>query len=224
VSLTTGRGPLGPNPAGRFSTPLPAGVVYVEPFARRVRALLAGHEVVDSERAVLVHHQASPPTYAFPAEDVDGAPTEDEPDAPGHVRVPWDAVDAWFEENEEVHGHPRNPYHRIDILRTDRRLRVAVGGTVLVDTTETLVLHETALAPRLYVPPRLVRMDLLVASPTTTYCPYKGTASYWTAVVDGTTVDDVAWTYEDPLPESTPIRGMLSFYADRADVLAALPT
>jgi uncharacterized protein (DUF427 family) len=223
VSLTTGRGPLSANPAGRFSVPIPEGVVYVEPFPRRVRAVLDGREVIDSQAVLLVHRPGASPSYAFPTEDVHDAPTEPEPEAPGHVRVPWEAVDAWFEEAEEVYGHPRNPYHRIDILRTDRRLRVEVAGAVLVDTTETLVLHETALAPKLYVNRRLVRTDLLVPSETTTYCPYKGTASHWSAAVDGLTVADVAWSYEDPLPESLPIRGMLSFYPARATVVADLP-
>ena len=100
----------------------------------------------------------------------------------------------------------------------------ALAGATLVDTTETTALFETALAPRLYVRPDAVAMDRLRPSPTTTHCPYKGTASYWTAVVGEVVVEDVAWTYADPVPEALPIRGMLSFYADRAEVLADLPT
>ena len=224
MSLSTGRGPLSPDPAGRFSAPVPAGVVYVEPYARRIRAVLDGQEVLDSERGLLVHRPGAPPTVAFPAEDIHGAPAEPETDAPGHLRVPWDAVDTWYEEDEVVHGHLRNPYHRIDILNSSRRLRVEVGGTALVDTTETVALFETSLAPRLYVRPDTVAMDHLRPSPTTTHCPYKGTASYWTAVVGDLTVEDVAWSYEDPVPEALPIRGMLSFYAHRAAVVADLPT
>ena len=224
MSLTTGRGPFGRAPAGRFSAPIPEGVVYVEPFARRVRAVLDGREVVDSEHVLLVHRPGAPPTYAFPTDDVHGAVTEPEDEASGHVRVPWDTADAWFEEGEEVFGHPRNPYHRIDILRTSRRLQVEVAGTALVDTTETVALYETSLAPRLYVPPEAVRTDLLTRSATTTYCPYKGTASHWTAVVDDVTVEDAAWSYEDPVPEALPIRGMFCFYDGRADVRAELPT
>ena len=223
MSLTTGRGPLSKDPAGRFSAPVPPGVVYVEPFQRRVRGVLAGSTVVDSERAVLVHRPGRPPAFAFPAPDVRVASAEPDPDAPGHVRVPWDAVDEWYEEEERVGGHPRNPYHRVDCVRTSRHLRVEVGGVTLVDTADTVGLYETSLAPRLYVDRRHVRMDLLVPSATTSYCPYKGTATYWTAVVGDVTVDDVAWTYEDPLPESLPIRGMLSFYEDRATVVHDLP-
>jgi len=230
VSLTTGRGPLGRNPAGQFSRPLPDGVVYVEPFRRRVRGLVGERCVVDSERVVLVHRPGLPPTYAFPAADVDGldgpeglAGVEPEPEAPGHVRVPWDAVETWYEEDERVHGHPRNPYHRVDSVRTSRRLRVEVAGAVLVDTTDTVGVYETALEPRLYVRPDAVRRDLLIASSTTTYCPYKGTAWYWSAVVGDVVVDDVAWSYEDPLPESLPLARLLSFDETRATVVHDLP-
>ncbi|HEY5888656.1 MAG TPA: DUF427 domain-containing protein [Acidimicrobiales bacterium] len=223
MSLTTGRGPLSGNPAGRFSPPIPEAVVYVEPFGRRVRGITDGHEVVDSERVLLVHRPNQAPTYAFPVDDVHDFDGEPESEADGHIRLPWDAVEEWYEEDEQVFGHPRNPYHRIDCVRTSRRLRAEVPGAVLVDTTETLGLYETALAPRLYVHRRLVRTDLLVAGSTATHCPYKGTASYWSAVVDGVTIEDVAWSYEEPLPESVPIRGMLCFDEARVTVVADLP-
>jgi uncharacterized protein (DUF427 family) len=148
---------------------------------------------------------------------------EPEPDTPGYVTVAWDAVDSWFEESEEVLGHPRNPYHRIDILRSERRLRVDVGTTNLVDTNDTVVVYETALEPKLYVDPRHVRMDALERSATETYCPYKGTASYWSFRTDEETVADVAWSYEDPLPESLPLRGLLSFEESRVTLLHDLP-
>ena len=223
MSLTTGRGPLSPNPAGRFSTPMPTGVVYVEPFPRRVRGLLGDRAVIDSERVLLVHRPGRPPTYAFPAGDVQQVDAEPDADAAGHVSVPWDAVDAWFEEDEQVHGHPRNPYHRVDCLRTSRRLHVEVAGTVLVDTDATVGVYETSLAPKLYAAPAVVRTDLLRRSGTTTYCPYKGTATWWTAVIGDTTVADVAWSYEDPYPESEPIRGLLSFEPQRVTLFADLP-
>jgi len=224
VSLTTGRGPLSRDPAGRFSAPVPAGVVYVEPFRRRVRGVTAGDRVVvDSERVVLVHRPGAPPSFAFPAADVHGADAEPDPDAPGHVRVPWDAVEAWYEEDEQVLGHPRNPYHRVDCVRTGRRLRVEVAGVAVVDATDTVGVYETALEPVLYVRRDLVRTEVLVPSPTTTYCPYKGAASYWTAHVGDVTVADVAWSYEDPLPESLPLRGLLAFDGARATVAHDLP-
>ncbi len=224
MSLTTGRGPLGPHPAGRFNRPVPEGLVYVEPFPRRVRAMKDGSPVVDSDAVQLVHRPGAPPSYAFPTGDVRLASAQPDPEVPGHVRVAWDDVDEWYEEGERVLGHPRNPYHRIDCLRTDRRLRVTVGDNVLVDTNRTMGLYETGLAPRLYVEPALVRTDLLQPSPTTTYCPYKGTASHWSAVVGERLVADVAWSYADPYPESLPIKGLLSFYAERAEVDTDLPS
>jgi uncharacterized protein (DUF427 family) len=223
VSLSTGRGPLSANPAGRFTAPVPSGVAYIEPFRRRVRAVKEDRTVVDSERGLLVHRPGRPPAYAFPAGDVDGVAAEAEPDAPGYVRVAWDAADAWFEEEEQVYGHARNPYHRIDCLRSGRRLVVEGAGVTLVDTATTLVVYETALEPRLYVGPELVRTDLLEASTTRTYCPYKGTASYWHARVGGAFLTDVAWSYEDPLPESLPLAHHLSFDETRVTVRHDLP-
>jgi len=224
VSLTTGRGPLGPSPAGRFDRPVPAGAVYVEPFLRRVRGVVAQATVIDSERVVLVHRPGQPPSYAFPAADVqDGLPSCPEPGVPGYVRVPWEAVTAWYEEDEEVFGHPRNPYHRIDCVRARRRLRVEVGPALLVDTSDVMAVYETSRAPQLYVRREAVAMHLLVPSQSVTYCPYKGTARYWDAQSGDRRVSDVAWSYEDPLPESRPIAGLLSFYPDRATVHQDVP-
>jgi uncharacterized protein (DUF427 family) len=223
VSLTTGKGPLSARPAGRFTAPMPAGVAYLEPFRRRVRGVVNGRTVVDSERVLLVHRPGRPPTYAFPAGDVAGLPAEAEPDAPGYVTVPWDAATAWFEEDEEVFGHPRNPYHRVDCLRSRRRLRVEADGLTLVDTDETLAVYETALEPRLYVDRRRVRTDVLDISTTHTYCPYKGTATYWSARIGDEVLDDVAWSYEDPLPEAAPLGQLLSFDENRVSVTHDLP-
>ena len=223
MSLTTGRGPLSARPAGRFTAPMPGPVTYLEPHRRRVRGITDDLTVIDSEHALLVHRRGCPPTYAFPATDVEGVPTRPESDAPGYVSVAWDAVDAWFEEDEQVFGHPRNPYHRVDCLRSERRLRVEAAGATLVDTATTLAVFETALEPRLYVDPRFVRMDLLRTSATQSYCPYKGTATYWTARIDGIVIDDVAWSYEDPLPESAPLQRFLSFDDARVTVVHDLP-
>jgi uncharacterized protein (DUF427 family) len=203
---------------------MPAEVAYIEPFRRRVRGVKDGQTLIDSERVLLVHRPGRPPTYAFPEHDVHGPPAEPEADTPGYVTVAWDAVDAWFEEAEEVYGHPRNPYHRIDCLRSERQLRVDMGTTTLVDTNDTLVVYETALEPKLYVDPRHVCMDALEKSSTVTYCPYKGTSTYWSYRVGDETVADVAWSYEDPLPESVPLRGLLSFEGSRVALRHDLPT
>lgn len=223
MSLVAGRGPLSADPAGRFSSPLPDDLVYVEPHPRRVQAIRGGRVVIDTERALLVHRRNRPLAYAFPAGEVDGLPNEPEPAAPGYVAVPWDAIDTWLEEGRELVHYPPNPYHRVDCRPTRRRLRVEVDGTTLVDTDETLILFETALTPRLYVHPSLVRAELLRRTDTSTYCNYKGFATYWAAVIGDTVVPDVAWSYPDPPPESLPIKGFFSFDATRADVVAELP-
>jgi uncharacterized protein (DUF427 family) len=159
----------------------------------------------------------------FPLDVVGDLPHTDEPEAPGFVHVPWQAVDTWFEEGRRLVHYPPNPYHRVDCRPTTRRLRVAVAGTVLVDTDDTVILFETSLEPKLYVHPQHVRTDVLQRSDTTSWCNYKGAATYWSALIGGRVIADVAWTYEDPLPESTQITGLLSFEPENADVHASLP-
>jgi uncharacterized protein (DUF427 family) len=179
--------------------------------------------VISTERALLVHRRGRPLSYAFPVEEVGDLPTQPEPEAPGFVRVPWDAVDAWFEEGRKLVHYPPNPYHRVDCRPTKRRLRVSVAGTALVDTDDTVIVFETALEPRLYVHPSHVRTELLRRTATTSYCNYKGVATYWSAAPGDTVIEDVAWSYQEPLAESLAIQGFLSFDADRVEVTAELP-
>ena len=223
MSLVAGRGPLGPDRAGRFSEPVPDDVAYVEPHPRRIEAIRNGRTVIDTERALMVHRASRPLSYAFPEDVVGDLPHDPEPLAPGYVQVPWDAVDTWVEEGRTLVHYPPNPYHRVDCRPTARRLRVDVAGTTLVDTTDTVIVFETALEPRLYVSPKHVRTDLLTRSDTGSYCNYKGNATYWSATIGDVAVEDIAWSYDDPLPESLCIKGFLSFDAARADVQAELP-
>jgi uncharacterized protein (DUF427 family) len=223
MSLMISRGPLSPHPAGWFSAPVPSDLVYVEPHPRRIQGVLGGRTVVDTERALLVHRPNRTLSYAFPPDDVAALPHEPLPEAPGFVTVPWDAVDTWFEEGRQLVHYPPNPYHRVDCRPTTRRLRVEVAGETLVDTDDTVILFETSLDPRLYVAPALVRTDLLRPSETTSYCNYKGVATWWSAEIGDAVVEDVAWSYDDPLPESTQIKGYLSFDLARAQVTAELP-
>jgi uncharacterized protein (DUF427 family) len=228
MSLVAGRGPLSSDPAGRFTPPIPADVVYIEPHPRRVQAVLNGRTVIDTEKALMVHRRNHPLSYAFPAEAITDLPAEPEPQAPGFVRVPWDVVDTWFEEGRKLVHYPPNPYHRVDCRPTRRRLTVSVNDTLLVDTDDTVIVFETALEPRLYVNPKHVRIDLLQQSESSTYCNYKGFATYWSANLTGTPVPDmalkvIAWSYQNPLPESQPIKGLFSFDATQADVTAELP-
>lgn len=224
MSLFAGHGPFSADPAGWCVPRLPAMLAYLEPHPRRVQAVRNGRTVIDTENVLLVHRAGQPPSYALPAEAVGDLPYEPVPEAPGFVRVAWGAVDTWLEEGRELVHYPPNPYHRVDCRPTRRRLRVAVAGTTLVDTDDTVVLFETALPPRLYVAPSQVRTDLLRPTATSSYCNYKGAATYWAAVVGETVVEDVAWSYPDPPPETRPIAGYFSFDETRADVVAQLPT
>ena len=201
MSLVAGRGPLSKDPAGWFSSPLPDDWSSSNRIRDAFRLSATAQVVIDTERALMVHRRDHPLSFAFPVDDVADLPSEPEPEAPGHVRVPWGAVDAWFEEGRKLVHYPPNPYHRVDCRPTNRGLRVTVAGTTLVDTADTVAVFETALEPRLYVDPSFVRTDVLRRTDTSSYCNYKGYATYWSAVIGDTVVEDVAWSYEDPPPE-----------------------
>ena len=227
MSLIAGRGPLSKDPSGWFTPTIPDDVVFIEPHPRRVQALRGNRSVIDTEHALLVHRRGHALSYAFPADAVDELAAEPLPEAPGYVTVAWDAVDAWLEEGRRLVHYPPNPYHRVDCRPTTRGLRGVGPGTTLVDTTDTVVVFETSVDTRLYVDPTHVRTDLLRRSDTTSYCNYKGWATYWSAtvgdVVGQQVIADVAWSYDDTPPETLPVKGFLSFDAARADVLAELP-
>ena len=145
------------------------------------------------------------------------------PDSPleelrDHVRLDWAAMDAWFEEDEQVYTHTRSPYTRVDILPSSREVVVALGEVELARTTHAQALFETGLPPRWYVPRVDVRMDLLRQSDTVTQCPYKGETVHYSARIGDDVAPDVAWSYPTPLPESERIAGLVSFYDDRVTV------
>jgi uncharacterized protein (DUF427 family) len=132
----------------------------------------------------------------------------------GHVRFEWDDMDAWFEEDEEVFFHPRDPYTRVDILHSSRHVRVEVDGVTVADSHSPRILFETGLPARYYLPKTDVRLDLLKHTDTVTHCPYKGSAEYWT--VNGG--KDLAWSYRTPLPESEKVAGLIAFYNEKLDI------
>jgi uncharacterized protein (DUF427 family) len=123
----------------------------------------------------------------------------------------------WYEEDEEVFVHPRDPYHRVDILESSRHVKVRVNGEVVAETERSKVLFETGLPPRYYFPPEDVREDMLVESDKTTRCPYKGIASYWSVEAGGERVEDLIWSYQDPIPEAAKIEGHLCVFNERTD-------
>jgi uncharacterized protein (DUF427 family) len=134
------------------------------------------------------------------------------------IRLEWDAMDAWFEEDEEVFIHPRDPHTRVDILPSSRHVRVEVDGVTIAESGSPRLLFETGLPVRYYLPKTHVRMDLLTPTDTVSRCPYKGQAEYWSVRAGATVHDDLAWSYRTPLPESERIAGLISFYNDKVDL------
>ncbi|MFC4586142.1 DUF427 domain-containing protein [Sphaerisporangium corydalis] len=129
------------------------------------------------------------------------------------VRFSWDAMDSWFEEDEEVFVHPRDPYTRVDVLASSRHVRVEVDGVTVADSRSPRILYETGLPPRYYLPKPDVRFDLLEHTDTVTRCPYKGEAEYWSAGES----KDIAWSYRTPLPESQKIASLVAFWDEKVD-------
>jgi uncharacterized protein (DUF427 family) len=145
------------------------------------------------------------------------------PDSPiselrGLIRFDWRALDSWFEEDEEVFTHPRDPYTRVDILPSSRHVRVEIDGVALADSAHARVLFETGLPARWYIPKVDVRMDILMPTDTATSCPYKGRARYWSASIGDRVHEDIAWSYPTPLPESERVAGLVCFYNERVDL------
>ena len=136
----------------------------------------------------------------------------------GAVRIAWDSMEAWFEEDEEVYTHVRDPYTRVDILASSRHVRVHVEGVTVADSHSPHLLFETGLPARYYLPRTHVRMDLLEASETVTHCPYKGRAQTWSVRAGEVLHRDLAWGYPAPLPESQKIAGMIAFYNEKTDI------
>lgn len=131
----------------------------------------------------------------------------------------WSAMDHWFEEDEEVFVHARDPYKRIDVLHSSRHVRISVDGVEVADSIRPVILFETGLPARYYLPKTDVRMDLLTPTNSSTSCPYKGDARYWSVVVDGEEHADIVWGYDIPRPESAPIAGLVSFYDEKVDIV-----
>lgn len=150
---------------------------------------------------------ATAPRAAFRPED---------PDLAGYVILDFKAFD-WLEDDEEIIGHPRDPFHRVDIRASSVDVQVALDGVTLASTNGAQLLYETLLPVRYYIPPADVRLDLLEESPKRTVCPYKGQASYWSypASAEGR---NLAWSYDRRYPDAAQIHGLISFYNERVDL------
>ncbi len=138
----------------------------------------------------------------------------------GTVRFEWAAMDAWFEEDEQVFVHPRSPYTRVDAIRSNRPVRVELDGTVLADACSSVMVFETGLPTRYYLSRTDVDFAHLVPSGTVSACPYKGTTSgYWSIEAGGTVHQDLAWSYDFPTRQLLPIAGLIAFYNEKLDII-----
>jgi uncharacterized protein (DUF427 family) len=136
----------------------------------------------------------------------------------GLIAFDWDAMDGVFEEDEEVFVHPRDPYTRIDVLTSSRRVRIRLRDTQIADSERPRMLIESGLPVRWYLPREDVRTDLLEPSYTTTRCPYKGIAHYWSLRTGGRLEKDILWTYPEPFHDAEAVRGFVCFVDDRVDL------
>jgi uncharacterized protein (DUF427 family) len=145
--------------------------------------------------------------------------TDDAAELARTVRFDWDALDAWFEEDEEIFVHPRSPYTRVDALRSTRTVRVELDGVVLAESSAPVMVFETGLPTRYYLNRTEVNAGHLLPTPTVTACPYKGkTSGYWSVRVGETVYPDLAWAYDFPTRQLLPIAGLIAFYNEKVDI------
>ena len=230
------------------------GRVRIEPGLKRIRAVVAGKTIAESDNTLMVWEKPYYPTYYFPSVDVETsllAPSGETKRSPSrgtselhnikvgdgqrnnaaawyrespidelvdHIRLDWAAMDNWYEEEEEVYVHARDPYSRIDILPSSRHIRVEVDGVTVAESRQPRLLFETGLPVRYYLPKGDVNMEMLSHSDLVTACPYKGDANYYDVTVDGATHENIVWWYPFPVEESSRIAGYVSFYNEKVDI------
>ena len=249
MTLTYGRSPFGPD-RGSYNIAVPDQVAYAEPWPRRMRAMFAGRTVVDSRRGVMVHRTGAAPIVLFPLEDVTADTIwPDEPpgswtvqaggrsaphaitlapaiggqagaDTGGLVLIDYGAMDRWFEEDDPVYAHLRDPYHRVDVRSSSQHILVRRDGVVVAESSRPKLLFETGLPVRYYLPFADVRTDWLTLSRTISQCPYKSDGHWNLRSADGTVeaVADAARSLPHPLAEATLALEHISFYPGKLDV------
>jgi uncharacterized protein (DUF427 family) len=146
-------------------------------------------------------------------------PLPEGPQIQGYLAFYWDLMDAWYEEEQRVYAHARDPYKRVDILPSSRHVRIVLGGVTIANTQRPRLLLETGLPIRYYIPEQDIRMKFLELTETATHCPYKGMATYWSVRIGEKVFKDIVWSYHEPLPECTPIAHYLCFYNERVDAI-----
>ena len=209
---------------GHFvGSPVLAG--HTAPCPRRIRGMVGGEWMLDSLDVFYYWEHPYYPKFLVPLADIRADAIDDQflravdDTRPDHRLVSWRAMERWFEEEEEVFIHPRNPYVRADAIRSNRPVRVELDGVVLADAPGSVIVFETGLPPRYYLDKASIDWSLLTSSNTVSSCPYKGTTSeYWNANVNGKEVEDIAWSYDFPTIPITPIAGMVAFYDEKLDL------
>jgi len=247
MTLTFGRSPFGSD-RGSFDCPVPERVAYAEPWPRRLRAVLAGRTVLDTRRGVMLHRTGLAPLVLFPPEDLDAESVVSGTEAgretvrvgersaadavrsapvlagaagervDGLVSLQFEAADRWFEEDDPVYAHLRDPYHRVDVRGSSRHVVVRFEGQVVAQSRRPKLLFETGLPVRYYLPFSDVRLEHLELSETVSECPYKGDGQHWHLVVEGRRVADAAWSLPHPLPEGIAATEHVCFYPDKVEV------
>jgi uncharacterized protein (DUF427 family) len=225
MTLTMGTGPFGHRPAGRFNVAIePTEVMFVDPSPRWIRGERGGETVVDSRRVRMLHQHGRLGRYYFPRQDVRARelelvePPDGAPDLAGYVAIPWDQVDAWYEEDEPLIAHAVDPYHRVDVRRSSRHVVVSSGGFVIADSTRPSALFETGLPTRWYLPREDVSAEL-IPSDLQTECAYKGVASYFSVRAgDDAPLENIAWTYPEPRHDAAGVRDFVCFFNEAVDL------
>jgi len=220
---------------------------HIENCPKRIRVYSSGVCLIDTKKAKLVWLHNKYPIYGFIKEDLPNwylrlaSETENEiifditlgrnpklervitfnltGPLQGIATIKFDAIDAWFEEDEQIFVHPKDPYKRLDILQSSRHIRIEVNGIEIANSRAPRLLYETGLPVRTYIPKTDCRMDLWQPSDLTTACPYKGNASYYhVALASGETFENIVWWYPTTTLESAPIIGYVAFYDEKVDV------
>ncbi len=186
----------------------PGHWIHVSDSPRHVRVMFDRETIADSKRVKLVREPEVLPAYYFPK--LPGASAIKD-----HFAFEWPKMDKWMEEDEEIFKHARDPYKRVDAMPSRRHVRVVIDGKTVADTRRPHLLFETNHPVRYYIPQEDVRMDMLVSSSTTSRCPYKGPASYWSVKIGSETFPDLVWGYMNPIPECPKIKGLVCFFHER---------
>ena len=217
----------------------------VFPCPKWIRVYLGGKCIANSTNVKLVRESGQLPVYYFPQKDIEMSllskasedagksiwtvqvddtqakesawSYSDRPEIEDYIAFEWKKMDEWYEEDEQDYVHARDPFKRIDVIASSRTVEVKMHGHIVAQTERPVLLFETGLPIRYYIPKMDVRQDLLMPGNKKTQCPYKGNATHFSIQVEGESIENIAWSYPFPTPEMSKIKNMISFYQERLD-------